>query len=287
MNEKLKKLFWGRTLSIATMHGKEQVLWPLLQQKLWVKTVVPDNFNTDTFGTFTREIPREKHQSEAARKKLLSILKRDGLDLWVSSEWSFWPDPSCPFLPSNLEMVLLIDLKNNYEIIWMHRTMNTNMAGKYVYSPQEALDFAQKVGFPEHGIILRKNETHTKSICKNITTTQELEEKAQEMLWKIFVKKIYIETDMRAHKNPTRMKAIQHACQDMISALESFCPSCQTPGFVISDVERWIPCERCGNPTELPKYHISVCTKCEYRLREENKKLGKYAQATYCDYCNP
>ncbi len=43
-------LFAGRTLVLATMHSKEQVMAPLLQQYLGVQVVVPAHFNTDLFG---------------------------------------------------------------------------------------------------------------------------------------------------------------------------------------------------------------------------------------------
>lgn len=41
------------------MHGKENVLSPILEKALGVETIVPESFNTDLYGTFSGEIPRK------------------------------------------------------------------------------------------------------------------------------------------------------------------------------------------------------------------------------------
>jgi len=45
--------------------------------------------------------------------------------------------------------------------------------------------------------------------------------------------KVFIETDVRAHANPTRMKNIEKATHDLISKLNSTCPNCGAPGFIV------------------------------------------------------
>ena len=62
-------LFADRVGVLATMHQKEIVIAPLVEQELGVKVVVPENLDTDAFGTFTREIKRPGDQLEAARLK--------------------------------------------------------------------------------------------------------------------------------------------------------------------------------------------------------------------------
>ena len=50
--------FAGRSLCIATMHGKEAAIAPVLQQRLGVRCVLPpDDFDSDRFGTFSGEVP--------------------------------------------------------------------------------------------------------------------------------------------------------------------------------------------------------------------------------------
>jgi hypothetical protein len=77
-----------------------------------------------------------------------------------------------------------------------------------------------------------------KNIWKDISNFNQLKEVTDKLLSKIFTKKIFIETDMRAHKNPTRMKAIKYACENLLTGLQSFCPSCKSPGYIISNIEK-------------------------------------------------
>ena len=62
-----KNIFKGRKIVIATMHGKERVIEPLIRQVLDVDVVVPQHFNTDRFGTFSRDVKRKGTQLETAR----------------------------------------------------------------------------------------------------------------------------------------------------------------------------------------------------------------------------
>lgn len=282
-----QNLFKGRKLVIATMHGKELVIAPLLEKHLGVEVIVPKHFNSDQFGTFTRDIKRAGNQLEAARKKVEAVMLSENVDLGVSSEGSFGAHPSMPFIQSNLELLLFVDRKNGYEIRGHHRTSETNMDGQCVATVGEALDFAQKTGFPEHGVIVRRNEKGRLGIHKDIHTKDALIEKVTEMLSWPFTKSIFIETDMRAHKNPMRMKAIKKATEDLIKNIESLCTQCQAPGFVVIDFEKGLECSLCKIPTDLPLYDIYRCNVCNHSDKKKVTKYGKNADPTYCGYCNP
>ena len=105
-------LFTNRVAVLATMHQKELVMAPILEE-LGLKVIVPANFNTDTFGTFTREVKRPGTQIEAARIKAQKVLEITGETIAVASEGSFAPHPSLPYISSNREIVLLIDKEND------------------------------------------------------------------------------------------------------------------------------------------------------------------------------
>jgi hypothetical protein len=68
-------LFTNRVAVLATMHQKERVIAPILEENLGIKVIVPENFNTDAFGTFTREIKRPGNQIEVARLKAEKALE--------------------------------------------------------------------------------------------------------------------------------------------------------------------------------------------------------------------
>ena len=280
-------IFRGRKIVIATMHGKEQVIAPLLEKHLGVEIVVPKNFNSDKFGTFTRDIKRDGNQLEAARAKVYDAMKMEGVDLGISSEGSFGAHPSIPFIQSNLELLLFVDIKNGFEIRGHHRTSEINMDGEYVSNVGEALDFAKKIGFPETGIIVRKSENGSIGIYKNIDTHEDLIEKVTKILSWPFTKKVFLETDMRAHKNPTRMVAIKNATEDLLKNISSVCPKCSAPGFIVVNFEKGLKCSLCGMPTELPTEDIYQCSKCKYEERKLVTKYGKNADPQHCGYCNP
>jgi len=280
-------LFKGRRLVIATMHEKERVIAPLLEKHLSVEVVIPKQFDSDRFGTFTREIKRAGNQLDAARAKVRDAMTLAGTELGVSSEGSFDAHPSVAFIQSNLELLLFVDKKNGYEIRGHHRTQETNIDGQYVSSAEEALDFARKVGFPKHGVIVRKSENERFGIHKNIQTEKQLIETASKMLIGSFTKRIFVETDMRAHRNPTRMKAIEKATEDLIKNIASACPKCQAPGFVVVDFEKGLKCSLCNIPTDLPLNDIYRCDLCGCEEKRPVTKYGKVADPQYCGYCNP
>ena len=280
-------IFKGRKIVIATMHGKEQVIAPLLEKELGVEIIVLKNFNSDKFGTFTRDVKRAGNQLEAARAKVYDAIKIADVDLGISSEGSFGTHPSIPFTHSNLELLLFVDIKNGYEIRGHHRTSEINMDGQYVSSVEEAIDFAKKVGFPETGIIVRKSENGRIGIYKDIEKKKDLEEKVSKLLSWPFTKKVFLETDMRAHRNPARMKAIKNATLDLLKNIAAICPKCGAPGFVVVDFEKGLTCSLCGTPTELPVKDIYQCSKCDYQEKKLVTKYGKNADPQHCGYCNP
>jgi len=276
----------SRTCVLATMHNKEIVISPIISKELGIEITVPTNFNTDRFGTFTRDIARAGNQLEAGRKKALAAIKHTGLDLALASEGSFGTHPSIPFLQSNLEIVLLIDKKNGLEIVGHHRTSGIQMHGQEVYTPDEAVSVAQTWGFPEQGVIVRVSEKSKRNIHKEFTNVEELKRTCERLLSGLFIKSIFLETDMRAHRCSTRMESIKEATHDLIKNCQRLCPQCKTPGFVVINVVKGLPCSNCGLPTELALEFLYSCQKC---FHTESKRVGGSTTADpgQCERCNP
>ncbi len=279
--------FKNRKLVIATMHQKENVIKPILEKELNVHCFLLKNFNTDKFGTFTKEIKRTWNMLEAARLKINHAMDISWYDLWVSSEWSFWLHSSMPFINSNFELTLLIDRKNNLEIRWHHLSPNTNINGKYVKNINDAVKTAKKWGFPKHWIIVRLKENSKFFIYKNIHTEFDLKKAVNKILSLPFTKRVYIETDMRAHKNPTRMKNIELSIKNLLKNIKSECPKCWSPWFVVTNTKWWIPCWMCWLPTNVPMYEILSCSKCNFNKESKIEKYGDYIDPWQCPNCNP
>lgn len=280
--------FQGKKAVLATMHGKEKVIAPILQEKVGVHVFVPEAFNSDIFGTFTRDIRRPGDQLETARKKALAAMKETGATIGIASEGSFGSHPSSPFLPFNLELVVLIDKENNLEIVGYHGTSHTNMFGSVVQSVSEAIDIANKCGFPENGVIVRKSEKSNRHMHKSVDDEDQLRDVVQKVLSKSFSRgKAYIETDMRAHRNIKRMFAIEQAAIDLSENMLSLCPSCSTPGFVKKLVASWVPCEGCGTQSKRPREYSFACQTCDYSEVRNDPTAPEKEKQLYCLLCNP
>ena len=271
---------------MATMHNKESVISPQLEHELGLKVIVPHNFNTDRFGTFTRDVKRTGNQLEAARKKALAAMELTGVDLGLASEGSFGNHPSVPFVSSNLEIIVLLDRKNDLEIIGHYRTSNTRVRGQAVHTSEGVVEVACSWGFPRQGVILRQSEKSNGHIFKELTTVEDLHATSEKLLSKWYAKTVFIETDMRAHRCPARMDSIKQATADLIKNCNSLCPKCSTPGFVITDIAKGLLCNNCGLATDLANETVHSCQKCKYK---ENRSVegNISAKPGECNWCNP
>lgn len=284
-----QSLFTNRVAVLATMHQKEKVIAPLLEQELGIKVIVPQDFNTDVFGTFTREVQRPGNQIAAARLKAEKALTVTGETLAIASEGSFAPHPSVPYISSNREIVILLDKENELEIIGEEFSCETNHNYQVVPSVEQACEFAKRVGFPEHGIVVMFEETpkNSNEIIKGITEETKLVEAVNWALKNSPHGKVHIETDMRAMYNPTRMKNIEKATRDLIKKINSRCPNCATPGFEISKRINGLPCAICGIPTSLTLAYVYQCQKCDFSQETLFPEGREYADPGLCMYCNP
>jgi len=131
---------------LATMHRKEKVISPLLEQELGLKVIVPDHFDTDVFGTFTRDVKRKGSQLEAARLKAQKAMELTGETIALASEGIFAPHPDISFIPCNREIVMLCDREHELEIVGEEVSTATNFNHQVVSSERSAYDFAIKVG---------------------------------------------------------------------------------------------------------------------------------------------
>ncbi|NOT74907.1 MAG: hypothetical protein HOP08_08245 [Cyclobacteriaceae bacterium] len=276
-------MFQGRTLLIATKHKKERVMAPLLEAHLGVKCIPTCGLDTDLFGTFSGEVDRKEDPLNTLRNKCLKAMELHHADLAVASEGSFGPHPSLVFVSADDELVLLLDAKANFEVMGRELSVSTNFDGSQITTVNQLIDFASHVNFPSHGVITRPSKDDYSGMTKGITGWRVLRKAFQALIKKYG--NCYVETDMRALFNPTRMKVIDKATQKLIERVNSCCPACNTPGFGITSVERGLPCSVCKMPTRASKYLIHSCQKCEYVVKYPVASV--FEDPRYCDFCNP
>lgn len=278
-------MFKGRKLVIATMHGKEKVIAPILEKILSVNCFVPSNIDTDSLGTFSGEIDRKETVLKTLRQKCLLAMEMTNCDLGIASEGSFGAHPSIFFAQADDEVLLLIDKKNDLEILAREISMETNFNGKAIENEQELLEFASLVKFPSHAIILKPAEKEFSKIIKGITNKTHLLNSYQDLI--LDFGKAYAETDMRAHFNPTRMKVIELATHKLVKNILSICPKCKTPGFSVTEIKSGLPCEWCNSPTRSTLSFLYSCKKCNYIKEEFYPHKKTKEDPMYCDFCNP
>jgi len=281
-------IYNNRVAILATMHNKEKVISPLLKEHLGINLIVPQGLNTDVFGTFTREIKRPDTQIITARLKAKKALEMDDEKIAIASEGSFAPHPLIPYIYANREIIIFLDQENDLEIIGEVFSMETNFNHQTISSLEEAEEFGEKVGFPEHGLVISfaNISTGKTEFIKGITSKENLINSVETAI-KNTNGKFHIETDMRAMYNPTRMKNIALATQDLINKINSLCPQCHTPGFMINQKIPGLPCKLCHQPTSLIKAVIFQCQKCNFTQQQLFPNNQEFADPSLCEYCNP
>lgn len=278
-------MFKDRSLLIATQHGKERIIAPIFEKEFGVKCIVNKKFDTDSLGTFSGEIERKKDVFTTLRQKCFSALEYYKCDLVISSEGSFGSHPTAFFLPANEEYLMFLDLKNNLEIIVKELSTSTNFNGNFVSNENELIEFSTNVGFPSHGLILKSDEHNFSKIYKGTSNEKDLKLKFYEIL-NIFGK-VFVETDMRACYNPTRMSVIEQTTLKLVRTIQSKCPNCEMPGFAITDLKKGLRCGLCNFPTNSILSEIYECKGCHYINEKKFPKNKEKEDPMYCDYCNP
>lgn len=277
-------MFKDRRILIATKHRKEEVIAPLLAENLGVECLVSESFDTDALGTFTGEVERKGSPLSTARNKCLGAMELYDCDLGLASEGSFGSHPALLFVPADEELLIFIDKQHDLEIVASVLSTETNFQNAEVQTEEQLLEFAERAQFPSHALILRTTKSADQEIIKGITDWGHLKEAFHH--FRQVQGSVYVETDMRAMYNPSRMKVIREATQKLLEKIKSCCPECDAPGFGVAESRAGLPCSCCSSPTRSTLSYLYKCRKCAF-TKEEQYPHGKKEDAMYCDWCNP
>lgn len=272
----------GRTAVVVTMHGKERVIEPALAA-LGLRFLPRPPLNTDRFGTFTRDVVRQGSQREALLAKAQAGLELvPEADFALASEGAFGPHPQIPFVSSGLEMVALVERSSRRSVIGRHLTPATNFARGEARSMAEVDRFADRAGFPTHALVVL-GAADGPVLAKGVTSREALGSICAERI--LTHGAVSLETDMRAHLNPTRMEAIAQAVQDLARRLQARCPACGWPDWV-PEMRAGRPCGWCGEPTGEAWIERFRCEGCGHEAERRIEPERKAAPA-HCMECNP
>lgn len=272
----------GRVAALATRHGKEHQIRPALAS-IGLDVVVAD-IDTDTFGTFTGEIPRRGNPIEVVERKARAAIAASGLDAGLASEGSFGPHPLIPFITADVELVVLVDARLETVVMEQAISVDTVASALTVADGDDAEEFCAQVGFPAQALIVRPADGSPNQITKAITDLDRLRRAITMASITSKDRMAIIESDLRAHHCPKRQVVIAQAAERLASRLARRCPACQTPGFGALRIEPGLPCDICGCPTEQPLATLEDCPRCSYTVRTANPGT---ADPGTCAYCNP
>ncbi len=284
-----KGYYAGRTAALATMHGKQDAIAPVLEAHLGLSVVVPDRLDTDALGTFTGEIERPGDMLETAIAKARLGMQAAGTNIGIASEGSYGPHPVMPFVPLGRELIVLIDDTRGITIKEVLLCDATNFLHVLASTIDDIENFLQRVGFPEHGLIVRPNRAAPGGarVLKGIQCLDSLSQAIRHLAESSSDRRARIEADMRAHQNPTRMAAIADASRLLADRVATLCPSCESPGFGREGSETGLPCSWCGAPTERVLHEIMGCAACDHTEEQSRSDGLTEADPGQCQYCNP
>jgi len=279
----------GSSIMLTTKHCKGRAISPAFKNKLGAQ-VVEYAADTDLLGTFSGEIERKGNALECARSKCEWAFRSLGADVKyaLASEGSFGPHPFIPFISCDFEILYFIDKKLDFHLQLSCFSEKTNYQMQEIQTFQELKNFAIRAQFPSHALILRPDRKKTAAlIFKGITTESMLREAFDRSSELSVDGKILVETDMRAHLNPSRMIIISALAEKLAERLSTHCPQCSTPGWGQVRAEKGLECRWCGLETDLVKSLIFGCTKCHYEQTVAPSHNLDNAEPGNCSYCNP
>lgn len=265
-------------LALLTQHGKAQALTGLAE-RLGLPLLHTDAYDTDQLGTFTGDVPRRGPPIEAALAKARLATELTGARYGLGSEGSFGPDPGVGCTAWGLEIVVWFDRATGRHVHAAAQGPQTNYRQQEALRLDEVLSFAEAVGFPSHGVIVgRPGQAWFDKFVADLDT---LRQRAAQGLAHGAV---WLETDMRAHRNPTRMAMIRAAADALAERLSRRCPRCAAPGFGPSRLLPGARCETCGHLTSAARARLLCCDACAH---QEEEPLRASVPALRCDRCNP
>ena len=91
--------------------------------------------------------------------------------------------------------------------------------------------------------------------------------------------------DMRAHRNPMRMKVLRALGGKLARRLSRLCLKCKAPGFGHIHSRRGLPCEACAAPTHCIDFEIDGCSACGHAVLRPRGDGRRAAPKLSCVAC--
>ena len=276
----------GEGIGLATIHAKERAIAPPFRRLLGAKVVVAPNLDTDTLGTFTGEVPRPDALVETSLLKAELVFRSMNIDCAIASEGSYGPIDRLPLVAGGLEIMAFVDRKRGIRLIETLTTHRTNWQSPMSFEVGDAAvpQALKALGFPDFGVFVIRGSVGGHTV-KDLTTLEEVVAAVDREARLSEDGKALIVADMRAHRNPTRMKVLRALAWKLARRLAALCPKCKAPGFGHLMSPRGLPCENCGEPTHWVDFEIDGCACCGHAIARSRKDGRRTAPRLSCKAC--
>ena len=274
-----------KRIGLASIHAKELAIGPPFRRLLHADVVVAPQIDTDSLGTFSGEIPRNDELIQTAIVKAEMAFTTLDVECAIASEGSYGPIDRVPLNAGGVEIMAFVDRKRGVRIVETLLTHRTNWR-MWRFRPGDPLVpiAAKAMRFPEYGVFVMKNSDYGQPV-KGLETVDEVVAAVDREAKRSDDGLALMIADMRAHRNPTRMKVLRALGWKLAKRLAHVCPKCGAPGFGHIDSRRGLPCGGCGQPTHYVHFEVDGCNVCGHAVARPRKDGLEVAPKLACQPC--
>jgi hypothetical protein len=275
------------TITFATNHGKSSAAREHFLRLLntQVEEMVIDS---DSLGTFSGEVPRRGSMIDALKDKV-KLARASSSDRFILvSEGSFGTAGGFGVLAQGIEMLLLDDAVTGAQVVEQYISWDTNYLTQELSTLSDLKAFLSRISFGSHALVLYPCGTAPGvKTFKGIVDESRAEDAFAACILASPSGRVMAMSDMRAHYNPTRMRAISSCCELLAKRLATMCPSCGSGGFGITGTIIGLPCQFCGHPTARALREKHSCAVCHTSTEQPRSDGILFADPSECEVCNP
>jgi hypothetical protein len=275
----------NQRLALATIHGKDRAIAAPFWRVLRAEIVVAESLDTDALGTFSGEIPRPGPLVETCLQKTQLAFSSLDVDCALASEGSYGPIDAVPLVPSGMEIMAFVDRRRGVKLVETLLTHRTNWRLYRFKAGDPAVPAALKeIGFPHFGAFVMRNSDFN-GARKDLATVEQAVDAVNREATRSADGLALVISDMRAHRNPLRMRVLRALGWKLAKRLQSLCPKCHAPGFGPIESRRGLACEDCGSPTHWIDFEIDGCGVCGHATTRPRKDGRSAAPRLACTAC--
>jgi hypothetical protein len=272
-------------IGLATIHAKDLAIAPPFRRLLEAEVVVAHGLDTDALGTFSGEVPRPDALVETCVIKAELAFRILDVDCAIASEGSYGPIDRVPLVSSGVEILAFIDRKRGLRIVETLRTHRTNWRlRRFKAGDPNVPAVVKAMGFPRYGVFVLNNSDYSHPV-KDLVNMDEVVAAVSREANRSDDGLALVISDMRANRNPMRMRVLRALSWKLAKRLQRLCPKCHTPGFGPIGVRRGLPCELCGQATHWVDFEIDGCSVCGHAESRPRKDGRKTASKLSCASC--